>query len=87
MHKNRLNIDSSNSPTLESLLVLKQKAMDIAATKRINYGNAIENTSLFEGFVSSTLITISNIPREPIQPNIKSQVSVCVQSNPFLAPV
>ena len=25
--------DSSNSPTLESLLVLKQKATDIAATK------------------------------------------------------
>ena len=42
MHKNRLNIDSSNSPTLESLLVLKQKAIDIVATRKIKDGITIE---------------------------------------------
>jgi hypothetical protein len=42
MHKNRLNINSSNSPTLESLLVLKQKAIDIVATRKIKHGNTIE---------------------------------------------
>jgi len=34
-----------------------------------------------------TLITTSGIPCEPIQPNNKFPVSVCVKSNPFLAPV
>jgi len=34
-----------------------------------------------------TLTTTSSIPREPIQPKNKFQVTVCVQFSPFLAPV
>jgi len=38
-------------------------------------------------YFKCTLITTSSILCEPIQPNNKFQVSVCVKSNPFLAPV
>jgi len=38
-------------------------------------------------YFKCTLITTSSIPCEPIQPNNKFQVSMCVKSIPFLAPV